>query len=109
MTNLITIIILSSIVGLLIYLIRKTTLDKKKAMSVMPGEDLYRVEPIEEEDYNGKDLFIKDGERARWESLTRGQKRKVLRDQDKAVASGRFARVEGGIITIAEAKKNGLV
>ena len=108
MSDTITIIILSSIFILLLRIIIKTEIIRRRIMNDMPDDEI-AMDEIQEEEYNGKDLFIKEEERAIWENLTRGQKRKYLQKVEKEIKSGKFVRVEGGIITRAEAKEKGII
>ena len=109
MKDIITIIILGSVFGLLLLIIIKSDILKRRAISAMP-DDEPAMDEVQEEDYNGKELFIREEERDIWDKMTRKQKRWVINEQNKKVKSGKYFRtLDGKLITTADAKKHGLI
>ena len=92
-----------------VYRLYKFNKLKKEAMEAMPDSE-HTMDEVQEEDYNGQDLYIRDDEREVWNKLSRKQKRWLLNEQKKAIKSGRFIQTpDGKYITRAEARKHGLI
>jgi Na+-translocating ferredoxin:NAD+ oxidoreductase RnfG subunit len=101
-------IIIALILGAHVYKLYKFTKLKKQAIDNMP-ESEHAMDEVQQEDYNGKDLSIKDEEREVWNKLSRKQKRWIMKEQEKKIKSGQYVKTPEGIITRSEAKKHGLI
>ena len=98
-------LIVALILGAHIYRLRQFNTYKQ---DLMDKQEI--AEELHVEDYNGADLNIREEERSVWDSLTRKQKRFIIKEQEKKIKSGKYLRMsDGRIITRAEAKKHGLI
>ena len=102
-------LIVALIVGAHIWRLRQFEIKKNNAIDAM-WEEEHTMDEVQEEDYNGNDLHIREEERAMWNGLTRKQKRWIMNEQKKKLKSGQYVKTEDGrLITRAEAKKHGLI
>ena len=109
MTDLIIALTLLTIIGVSFYRIIKYNLFKSEAIQAM-WEDEHAMDEVQDEEYNGKDLYIREEEREAWDRLSRKQKRWVMNEQEKKIKSGQYHKLDNGkVITRAEAKEKGLI
>ena len=112
MNNVISFIMLIYLILALSYKIYRLKKLRRIAQDLLPDDDVVQ-DVVQEEDYNGNNLYIREEDRTVWDSLSRKRKREIMKIQEKLIKSGKYIIIdteEGKrIITRAEAHNNGLI
>jgi len=112
MNNVISFLVVATLIFALGYKLYRLKKLRKIAQELLPDDDVVQ-DIVQEEDYNGSDLFIREEERVIWETMSRKDKRALMKKQLKAIQKGELVYIETEdgkrLITRAEARNNGLV